>query len=121
MPAMGDGRHYTLARRLSLTALGLVLGGVGLGWHGRPSDAVIVAAIRARASENALASITLDDVTRAWVHEVFGSSTSQFLVKATVIPPDRPQSTRCYGIEPGLAGTAIAFGPYASWRCDFPF
>ena len=110
-----------LATRLTYTIIGLALGGLGLGWHGRPSDQVIVEAIRARSAAHAAATITLDDVTRNWLHEIFSSSTSQFLVTARVAPPDGPAAIRCFGIEPGLGGTAIALGPYADWRCDYPF
>lgn len=101
--------------------IGLALGAIGIGWHGRPPDEVIVEAIRARSPAHARATITLDDVTRNWLHEVFGSSTSRFLVKATVAPPDGPPVKHCFGVEPGLAQTAIALGPYAAWRCDYPF
>jgi hypothetical protein len=110
-----------LAKRLTYLIIGLVLGALGLGWHGRPPDAVIVEAIRARSPEHAQATITLHDVTRNWFHEIYSSSTSQFLVTATVAPRDGPAVDRCFGIEPGLAGTAIALGPYAAWRCDYPF
>jgi hypothetical protein len=81
---------------------------------------VIIEAVRARSPAHALATIKLDDVTRNWVHEIFGTSTSQFMVTATIAPREGPPVTHCYGVVPGLAGTAIAFGPYADWRCEFP-
>ena len=118
---MSERRPRYLATRVIYTIIGLALGGIGIGWHGRPPDEVIVEAIRARSPAHAPATITLHDVTRNWFHEVFGTSTSQFLVTATVAPPAGPAVTHCFGIEPGLAGTAIALGPYAAWRCDFPF
>jgi hypothetical protein len=119
-PAIQRQRRL-LATRLIYTIIGLALGGIGIGWHGRPSDEVIVDAIRARSPAHALATITLHDVSRNWVHEIFSTSTSQFLVTVTLAPPDGPVATRCFGVEPGLAGTAIALGPYAVWRCEFPF
>jgi hypothetical protein len=118
---MNEGRRRALTARLSYTVIGLALSGIGIGWHGRPPDDVIVRAIRARSPANALKTITLQGVTRNWLHEIFGTSTSQFLVTVTLAPPDGPAATRCFGVEPGLAGTAIALGPYAGWRCDFPF
>ncbi len=118
---MSERRRQFLATKVLYMIVGLALGGIGLGWHGRPSDHVIVAAIRARSPAHARAPITLDDVTRNWLHEFLATSTSQFLVTATVTPPDGPAVERCFGVEPGLAGTAIALGPYAAWRCDYPF
>ena len=125
MPAPGastsERRGGRLATRLTYTAIGLALAAIGIGWHGQPPDAVIVEAIRARAAAHAQAAITLHEVRRNWVHEIFGTSTSQFMVAATVAPPEGPPVTRCYGVVPGLAGTAIALGPYVAWRCDYPF
>ena len=118
---MSERRRLSWATRLTYTILGLALGAIGIGWHGRPPDEVIVEAIRARSPAHALATITLHDVTRNWLHEIFGTATSRFLVTATVAPPDGPAVTLCFGVEPGLAGTAIALGPYAAWRCEFPF
>ncbi len=118
---MIETQRRLLATRLGYAIIGLALGGIGIGWHGRPTDDVIVGAIRARSPAHALAAITLHRVNRNWAHEVFGTSTSRFLVRATVTPPGGPAATRCFGVEPGLAGTALALGPYADWRCDFPF
>lgn len=108
-------------RQLALAVSGVVLGGLGIGWHGQPTDDVIVAAIRARAPEHARATITLLDVDRNWVNEIFDGATSEFLVRARVEPSDGTAAVRCYGIEAGLVGTALALGPYADWRCDYPF
>jgi hypothetical protein len=111
-----------IAWNLFWTAGGLALAGLGLGWHGRPSDGAIVSAIRARSPEHARATITLVDVDRNWFNEVFGSHTSEFLVTATVTPPDGQGVERCFGLQPApIPGTAIAFGPWAQWRCDYPF
>ncbi|MFN8544937.1 MAG: hypothetical protein U0807_12155 [Candidatus Binatia bacterium] len=110
-----------LRRKLGYALVGVTLGGLGIGWHGRPSDEVIVAAIRARSAEHAQATITLVDVERNWLHEILGSSTSRFLVTAIVTPPGGPGVERCFGVEPDVAGTALALGPYAGWRCDYPF
>ena len=109
-------------RRFAYAFLGVALGGLGIGWHGQPSDTGIVAAIRARDPARYFrATITLVDVDRDWLHEVYGLWDSHFLVTATIAPPEEPAATLCFGIEPGLAGTALAFGPYADWRCDYPF
>lgn len=102
-------------------AVGLAFGAVGIGWHGRPSDASIVAAIRARSAEHARATIALGSVSRNWFHEIFGTSASEFLVTATITAGQAPAAERCFGVEPAGAGTAIAFGPYADWRCAYPF
>ena len=110
-----------LKTRVGYALVGVVLGGLGIGWHGQPTDEAIVAAIRARAAGHARATITLMDVVRDWPHEIFGTATSRFLVTALVTPPDGPGVERCFGVEPGLAGTALALGPYADWRCDYPF
>jgi hypothetical protein len=110
-----------LKRTLGYALAGVALGGLGIGWHGQPSDEVIVAAIRARAAEHARATITVIGVARDWPHEIFGTATSRFLVTALVTPPDGPGVERCFGVEPGLAGTALALGPYAGWRCAYPF
>jgi hypothetical protein len=111
-----------VGRHLFWAVGGLALGAVGIGWHGRPSDAAIVAAIRGRSAAHARATITLRDVDRNWFHEIFGNATSEFLVTATVVPPDAPGGERCFRIEPApIPGTAIAFGPYEQWRCDYPF
>jgi hypothetical protein len=109
-------------RRIVLGTAGVVLGGLGIGWHGQPSDEAIVAAIRARSPAHARATITVVDVNRDWPNEIFGISDSQFLVHARIAKPDEPEALRCFGIEPApIPGTAIAFGPYADWRCDYPF
>jgi hypothetical protein len=99
-------------------AIGLAFGAVGIGCNGRPPDASILAAIRARSPSHARATIVLRDVTRNCVHEIFGTSASRFPVTATVTPPGEPEVERGFGVEPVGAGTAIAFGPYAPWRCD---
>ena len=111
----------SLVRNLTYALIGVALGGLGLGWHGRPSDPVIVAAIRGRSPENARATIALLGVTRDWVHEVFSNTNSRFLVTASLAFPDGSSTERCYGIEPGLAGIALALGPYQAWRCAYPF
>jgi hypothetical protein len=82
---------------------------------------VIARAIRARSATYARADITLGTVARNWTHEMSGISTSLFMVTATVAPPDAPPFVGCFGLEPALANTAIAYGPYAQWRCDYPF
>ncbi len=107
--------------QLALAVSGVVLGGLGIGWHGQPTDDAIVAAIRARAPEYARAMITLLDVDRNWVNEILDGATSEFLVSARLAPPDGPDAVHCFGIEAGLVGTALALGPYAGWRCDYPF
>lgn len=101
--------------------LGLALGGLGIGWHGRPSDAALVGAIRVHSREYPRAAITLDRVQRNWVHEIFDSSASEFLVTATIAPTDQPRVTRCFLMESGFAGTVIPLGAVAPWRCDYPF
>ena len=111
----------SIAPKLLGAAVGLAFGAVGIGWNGRPSDAAIVGAIRARSATHARATIVVRDVTRNWFHEIFGTSASEFLVTATVTPPDEPGAERCFRVEPGGLGTALAFGPYAGWRCDYPF
>ena len=118
---MTEPRLGPIALKLAGAFIGLALGGLGLGWHGRPTDAVIVRAIRARSPDHARATITLDVVARNWAHEMFGTSASIFMVTATVTPPDGLPAPGCFGIEPGLMGTAIAYGPYEAWRCRYPF
>lgn len=107
-------------RQAGLAVAGVLLGGLGIGWHGQPTDDVIVTAIRARSPAHALATITVLDVDRNWVHEILDGRTSRFLVTAAIALPDVPLVARCFGIEAGLAGTALALGPYADWRCDYP-
>lgn len=114
----------TLRRRafqIGLALAGVALGGLGIGWHGQPADDVIVAAIRARDPAHARAAITLLDVDRDWPHEILDGATSRFLVSARLASPDAAAVERCFGVEAGLAGTALALGPYADWRCDYPF
>jgi hypothetical protein len=118
---VGEGTFRGLRMKVLYALAGVALGGLGIGWHGRPADTVVVQAIRARSALHARATITLHDVTRNWVHEVLGTSGSEFLVRATIAPPGEPPAARCFGVEPSLAGTAIAYGPYAMWRCDYPF
>jgi hypothetical protein len=101
--------------------VGVGLGSLGIGWHGRPTDSTIVDAIRRHSPAYTRAAITLVDVDRDWVQEVFGLWDSQFLASATVAPPGGPVEELCFGIEPGPVRIAIAFGPYAAWRCDYPF
>ena len=108
-------------RQVGFALAGVILGGLGIGWHGQPEDDVITAAIRGRAAEYASATITLVSVARDWPHEVWNGSTSRFLVRARVHEPERGAAVRCFGLEAGLAGTALALGPYADWRCDYPF
>ncbi|MCC6764793.1 MAG: hypothetical protein IT293_09035 [Deltaproteobacteria bacterium] len=108
-------------RQLGLALLGVALGGLGIGWHGQPAEDVIAAAIRARDPAYARAAITLADVDRNWPHEILDGATSRFLVRARIAPPDGEAVERCFGVEAGLAGTALALGPYADWRCDYPF
>jgi hypothetical protein len=118
---VSTGMPRSVLRKLGYAPIGVALGGIGLGWHGRQTDAVIVSAIRGRSPENSLATIALVDVTRNWVQEIFGTSDSEFLVTARVTPRDGPSAERCYAIEPGLADTAPALDPYAAWRCAYPF
>ena len=118
---MAEQSLRQLRLKIFYAVIGLAVGGLGIGWHGRPTDPVIVAAIRARSALPARATITLHSVQRNWVHEVLGTSASRFLVTATIAPPDGLAVERCFSVEPGLAMTAIAFGPYASWRCDYPY
>ncbi len=109
------------ARQVAWAILAVTLGGLGIGWHGQPTDDVIVAAIRGRFAEHARAAIAVVDVDRNWPNEIFDGATSRFLVSARIAPPDAPAVVRCFGVEAGLAGTALALGPYADWRCDYPF
>jgi hypothetical protein len=110
-----------LVRRLLYALVGVAMGGIGIGWHGCPSDAAIVAAIHGRSVEYARATIALHAVRRDWLHEVFGIANSRFLVTATVTAPDGAGGKRCFAVEPApIPGTAIAFGPYAEWRCTYP-
>jgi len=117
----GRGLLRSTVTNVLLAIGGLALGAIGLGWHGRPSDAAIIKAIRGRAPAHARATITLRQVDRNWVHEVWGTSASEFLVTAIVTPPGGSAVEGCYDVEPSLAGTAIAFGPYEAWRCRYPF
>lgn len=108
-------------RRFFYALVGVGLGGLGIGWHGRPTDPVIIEAIRGRSAEHARATIALVDVNRDWFREIYGFSNSRFYVTATITPPGEPPKKLCVAVEPGLAGTALALGPYAPWRCDYPF
>ena len=107
-------------RQIGLALVGVALGGLGIGWHGQPGDEAIVAAIRARDPAYARASVTLVDVDRDWPHEILDGATSRFLVTARIAAPDGVAVARCFGVEAGLVGTALALGPYADWRCDYP-
>lgn len=106
-------------RNLVYAVIGIALGGIGIGWHGQPSDAEIVAALRARSPQHARAQITLVDVQRDWLHEIYGLWDSLFFVIATITPPDGAAADTCFVIEPGAAGANLALGPYAMWRCKY--
>ena len=117
---MGSTVRSTALRCL-YAAAGIALGGLGLGWHGRPSDAAIVHAIRGRTAALLRTTIALQSVHRDWLHEIFGTSASEFYVTATVTPPVGPGDQQCFKVEPSLAGTALAYGPYQMWRCRPPY
>jgi hypothetical protein len=109
-------------RRFTYAFIGVALGGLGIGWHGQPADAVIAGAIRARDPLHLVrAHIALVDVQRDWFHEVYGLWDSHFMVRATIARDGEPTLESCFEIVPGAAGTAMAFGPYESWRCHYPF
>ena len=108
-------------RRIFYALAGVALGGLGIGWHGQPTDAAIIAAIRARDPLVWFrADITVVDVDRDWFHEVYGLWDSHFLVTVKIAPRGKPAAELCFEVEPGI-GTALASGPYAQWRCDYPF
>jgi hypothetical protein len=108
-------------RRLFYAFAGVALGGLGVGWHGRPTDAAIGFAIRARDPAHLRdATIAIVDVDRNWMHEIWGTQDSHFLVSVTITRPGEPPEERCYQITPQI-GAAFASGPWEMWRCDHPF
>ena len=101
--------------------IGVVLGGLGLGWRGVPGEEAMQAAILTRARAVAVeagplgplldAEVEIKSVRRDWVHEVLSTGGSYFYVRASVLG-----ESACYRLEPDIVST-MAYGPLSS-GCD---